>query len=121
MEAKLVEVMGELQKLAGVVGVEAIRLWPQVVGITFVKSVFFVAVALLVMIAAFISAILLNKRIEVDFSGYNGGDRLFMKCMVWMVAIVVIFISLATLPDNLSGIFFPEAKTILDLAASLKK
>lgn len=109
-----------LREAAGVVGVEAVRLWPQIVAITFVQSL---SLVVLDTGSATLFAVLMRRcwrrhRQLVDRDGDDwvpvipasaavvcGGLSLF--CL-WMVTL------------QLPGVLYPEAKTVLDLIARAK-
>ena len=126
MEAKVVEVMGELQKIAGSLGVEAMRLWPQIVGITFVKSVFYVALAAFLLVAApIVAGVLSPKMWKAAKSMREDSEERMLTQMgsfiVWIVTVGIMVVAFSSIPENLPGVFYPEAQTVLDIAAKLKK
>jgi hypothetical protein len=117
MDEKLAEAMGLLTKAAQSIGVEAVRLWPQMVGITFVRSVFTAALLVAVLIwgvvllrkyLAYIGPVLAGKTELFDLEPFTviiGGS--FVASLI--------LLPLLLMPDALAGVFYPEAKTVLDL------
>jgi hypothetical protein len=117
------EVIDRLIAAADRVGMEGARLWPDVVRITFLTSVFW-AVETPLMVAAILYG---AYRVHRGFTGaadeadvYDRDMVRFFCVMTWGVCAAVAFSMLSYWPNSLSGVFFPEAKTVLDLAAKLR-
>ena len=103
------------QNVAEQLGMQAARLWPQVVMITFVKSLTNVVGELLIIVT---SAVTIRRVWPwawhiTDESGDNG--TLFLASGLTAVGVILSLIMLADLPNQLSGTFYPEAATVLRL------
>jgi len=118
MEQIAQEFMQNLYAAARALGLQAERLWPQLVGITFVKSVTWVVAAVLWMIASvyywhrFRPALLAwDKTLGSDARGMG------VVAVVLLGGMTIFFLmtGFSTILNSLPGVFYPEAQTVLDL------
>lgn len=111
-----------LKQGAEVVGVQTARLWPQVVGITFVRSVFFslVAVVLIIVAGLLVKYPITWARDDLNDPRSDGGIA-FLSIGLGALLAAVVVVSAISLGDNLPGVFFPEAKAVLDIVGRVKK
>lgn len=117
--------MEELTKLlaeaATKLGIEAARLWPQLVLITFIKSAFWSAVLLLflatgplIWVSRFRFMVVHWDEEDIDF------PTIFVTLSVLITFPFIGLIALVVLPNQLAGVFVPEAITVLDLLKQVK-
>lgn len=110
--------MEELAKLiaeaAQGLGIAAERIWPQMVYITFITSLFWLVTHILLLVG---ESVLIAKLI-----GYLRGEMKKVESDGGFYALVAVallgmaaFISIACLPNVLAGVLAPEAVTVLDL------
>jgi hypothetical protein len=124
LEQKIVEMADRL-------GFEAARLWPQVVAITWLKSLCYLVlqVALIVILWTALTIYWL-KFFKPAIGRYydelrKGGDRRYVEEPIgWVAGLIVggvmaLFVTLlvaSEMPHNIAGVVYPEATTVLRLA-----
>lgn len=115
-----------LREAGGKVGIEAIRLWPQIVGITFVKSVFWTVATPLLVVAWVVATRWLRGKARALNAADRDMDR-FDTFAVTASAVLLVAIGgflvaalVSDWPNNIVGVFYPEAKTVLDLITKAK-
>jgi hypothetical protein len=144
-EKILAQFMSSLTAAGEVIGTNALRIWPQVVGITYVQSVFYVAVACVLILVGLVA---LGVGIRAVFKGFalyadadavreerqdgRGGYEAYQRLRtagdnrhsvgipLIIGAVIVIIGSTLSLPDNLPGVFYPEAKTVMNIVKAAK-
>lgn len=109
-----------LREAAGKIGVESARLWPQVVGITFVQSLFLAGLDLAC--AAGFAVLMVRcwraRPADDDDEAWRRWGPLPVvgaACCGMLSLLCVWAISM-----QLPGVFYPEAKTVLDLIKAVK-
>jgi hypothetical protein len=127
---KLVDLLG---KAAEIVGVQAVRLWPQLVGITFVQSVFWSVVSVVAIVAVIWAECwfgfkafprLWKWAVEGESSPYSDGGCYvavtFLVLVAGIAGALFLWGLLSALATNLPGVFYPEAQAVINLARQLK-
>jgi hypothetical protein len=146
VDPKMTEVIDRLIAAADRVGMEGARLWPDVVRITFVISVFWLIATPLFGLALTAAANAIRVRLwrwadaEIakedarreqqrktgqhvsSIRDDEGAWIVKIGSGVLLAAVVVVscWTTLTFTPNNLAGTLYPEAKTVLDLAAKLR-
>ena len=128
LQQALARVLDEMIKAAEAIGVQGIRLWPQLVGLTFVTSVFKCGVASLVGLFLLYAMFAYPKRLFAWNKTLTGEDAGWGIAFA-VVSVVACIFGLAgvvsVIGSNIGGIFFPEAQTVLNLlekaGATVKK
>lgn len=127
-------------ELARKLGLEAARVWPQVVMVTWVTSLFWAVACPVLVVASGVaiwriiawahSTITSNeaafKAAKANASGYVSSfdyDSMnaYLVCIpVVLIAVMVALVALVSWPDNIAGALYPEAVTVLKLAKGVK-
>lgn len=117
MEESLTKIINALVAASDQLGFHTARLWPQVVAITFVKSL----TVLLALLTAGLMSTLVANHARLKQSQYEGSSEdlwtLWSLILIISTAISVstLLIFLTVLPDNIANIIYPEASTVLHL------
>jgi hypothetical protein len=121
VDPKAAEVIDRLMAAAERIGMEGVRLWPDVVRITFLTSLFWAIVDPLIVAALAYGTLRLYRGAMADAvdSFDREGVRIF-SALLFVCAGLIAFLALSYWPGALSGVFYPEAKTVLDLAKGLR-
>ena len=119
MEAKLVEMMDALMKAAQQIGMEGVRLWPQMVRITFLGNLASLLMASALVAAGIVGAVVL-LRTDWDAADQAMVKRCIVGSVLLFIGVLAGFTLVVSSPSWLSGIFYPEARTVLDLASRIK-
>jgi hypothetical protein len=110
-----------LTNAATSLGFEAARLWPQVVMITFVKSVWSIVIFNVMLIPAIALPIRTWKWVKAQPNTWEYSDDIGWFVGSLAVLAGFLFIYLVSMPDALAGAFAPEAKTVMDIINSAKR
>lgn len=122
LQRALARVLDEMVKAAEAIGVQGVRLWPQLVGITFIKNI---AWSVFIPIAWIVTGVIVYRVFkslrEFDTTlkpnDENKGFPTFVAIGTVVCWMVIIFATFGTFAYHISGVFFPEAATVLDLLA----
>lgn len=121
MDAKVAELLDALMRAAQQIGAEGIRLWPQMVGITWLKGVAsLVGGPLLALLFAGVAAASARVAANADSGEWAEIPGVMGAVLAGAAALTVTIIVLVTLGDSLAAVFYPEAQTVLNLAKSIK-
>lgn len=130
LQQALARVLDEMVKAAEAIGVQGVRLWPQLVGITFVKSLAWSVIIPIAWIVMGILALRVFKwlRSYDEAMPKGSSDKGFPTFVAvagiicWLVLVLITFDLFA---GHVAGVFYPEAATVLDLlsraGAAVKK
>jgi hypothetical protein len=111
-------------------GYEAARIWPQIVMITFVQSLFWLVVdplfwLMYVVLGLKIFGAWKQFKVRHDENEFSDrGDFILGSVAVWALFVVLgLLVMSATLPyypSYVSGVLYPEATTVMNMARGLK-
>lgn len=136
LQTKLAEILGQIVSVGEKVGIQAIRLWPEVVKITFIKSLAWIFLyPFEVLVFILVGSWILKKAqkawgdYQASKKGSIGNDDHVQLAWFWgvcsalafAVALVAFFLGVSWYPDLLAGVISPEAKTVLDLIDQTSK
>jgi hypothetical protein len=128
-------------RVAEQLGFQTARIWPQVVMVTWVTSLFWAIADPLIVVAAVVGIVLLARRTLAEIastriaydkavadkpgsyaykSDYDAMGWTMTGAMGCLLLAFVASIALSHFPDQLAGALYPEATTILRIAKGLK-
>ncbi len=89
-------------------GFEAMRIWPQVVAITFVKGLFWIVADIIILVGGALGMLWLIRRCQATVDNYFSSTPILL-----MVYVALLVIMLCSLPDQIAAVLYPEAVTVL--------
>lgn len=114
VQQKLVEF---LEAVGRSIGTETARLWPQIVGMTYVTSLFWAITLPTLTLASVVVTLVAFRRVRQW--EYPDGTNSVAVCVV-LVALLLVTASLIEVPGHIAGVFYPEAMTLRQLAEGFK-
>lgn len=115
MDDALTKAIAALTAAAERLGFEAIRIWPQVVGITFVRALFWTVVSLTLLALLIVALVRLWQHAKHRFEATKNDDEWSSAIIISTVLLAFVIFILFQLPDQLAAVFYPEAATVLRL------
>lgn len=104
------------------IGVQATRIWPDLVKIVWIQCIFYSLVAIITIYACYRGIRFFLRLCKKDFLSPDGEIALQIGTVVCAGGLFLIaMFALSTLGDNLPGIFFPEAKYVSYLVNTFAK
>jgi hypothetical protein len=110
-----------LTNAATSLGFEAARLWPQVVMITFVKSVWSIVIFNVMLIPAIAFPIRVWRWFRAQPDTWEHSDDVGWFIGAVGASVIFLGVYLASMPEALVGVVSPEAKTVMDIVHSAKR
>lgn len=101
------------------------RVWPQIVMVTWVTSLFWLIVLPLVMIVCSAGGLIWYRRARAYFADSDHDYEteplyVIVSVVIGFGIFVIVGAAVGSLPTYLAGFLFPEAQTVLNLARSVK-
>lgn len=130
LQQALARVLDEMVKAAEAIGVQGVRLWPQLVGITFVKNLAWAVFIPIVWIVIGVLVLRIFKWLRaydeaLPIASADKGFLTFIAVISIIAWILLVFITFGLFATHVAGVFYPEAATVLDLlskaGAAVKK
>lgn len=110
-------------------GLEAERVWPQVVAVTFLKGLFYSVSEPLILVTCIWLIVVLVRIIarerarpkSTDGIGLDDGLGTYLCCGSAIAILAIVgFAVLSDLPNQFAAVLYPEAVTVINLAKSAK-
>jgi hypothetical protein len=121
MERAIQDFATLLTNAATSLGFEAARLWPQVVMITYVQSLWSIFIFNVMLIPAIAIPIKAWRWYRAQPKDWEHSDDVGWFIGAVGASVIFFVIYLGSMPDALVGAFTPEAKTVMDIVKNAKR
>lgn len=116
MDESIKQITDLVVHIASQLGFEAARIWPQMVLITWTKSLCYLIIDLVVIVGLLVGVPIIVRRCYARWDQSGDEGPLLLLVGTVFVGVVAMVIAVLDLPGEITGVMWPEAKTVLQLA-----
>jgi hypothetical protein len=120
MEQQVTDILAALTKAANQLGVQAIRLWPEMVRVTFIKGLTSLmcpplVIGLLIWLAVLCMMSAQSESKDSPDRIGSGDGWAFLAAGMAVVAVMLLVVWVVVIPGAVAAVLAPEATTVLNL------